>query len=94
MLWYQFIYLPLHVTGYVMTCWINYWFQWDSHYIYLIMEYCCGGDLSHFIRSHRTLSEYMAKRLLQQIGMYMRFQGNFHYLPFTVPRISLGRPVK
>lgn len=46
--------------------------QWDSDNIYLIMEYCSGGDLSDFIRMHRTLSEYHAKRLMQQIGKYMR----------------------
>ncbi len=25
-------------------------FRWDNRYIFLIMEYCSGGDLSHFIR--------------------------------------------
>ena len=34
------------------------------------MEYCGGGDLSAFIRSRRTLSEYLAKRFLQQIGKW------------------------
>lgn len=42
--------------------------QWDDQYIYLIMEYCSGGDLSNFIRSKRTLPENILKRFLQQIG--------------------------
>jgi serine/threonine protein kinase len=32
------------------------------------MEYCGGGDLSHFIRSKQTLTEATAKRFLRQLG--------------------------
>ncbi|XP_076331911.1 serine/threonine-protein kinase ULK3-like isoform X2 [Tachypleus tridentatus] len=42
-------------------------FQWDSHFIYLIMEYCSGGDLSHFIRWRRRLPEITIRKFLQQI---------------------------
>ncbi|KAH9520193.1 Serine/threonine-protein kinase ulk3 [Bulinus truncatus] len=48
-------------------------FQWDANYIYLIMEYCSGGDLSRFIRSKRALPEHMVKRFLQQIASAMKF---------------------
>lgn len=44
--------------------------QWDSFYIYIIMEYCAGGDLSKFISTRRVLPEYSVKRFLQQIGLY------------------------
>ena len=43
-------------------------FQWDDSYIYLIMEYCHGGDLSKFIRQRRALAEISVKRFLQQLG--------------------------
>ncbi|CAL1526109.1 unnamed protein product, partial [Lymnaea stagnalis] len=48
-------------------------FLWDSNYIYLIMEYCNGGDLSRFIRSKRALPEHIVKRFLQQIASAMKF---------------------
>ncbi|ESP01247.1 hypothetical protein LOTGIDRAFT_230621 [Lottia gigantea] len=48
-------------------------FRWDDVYIYLIMEYCSGGDLSHFIRKKRALPEQIVKRFLQQIAQAMKF---------------------
>ncbi|XP_077328784.1 serine/threonine-protein kinase ULK3 isoform X2 [Lithobates pipiens] len=42
-------------------------FQWDRDYIFLITEYCAGGDLSHFIRSRRILPEKIVQIFLQQI---------------------------
>ncbi|TKS69774.1 Serine/threonine-protein kinase ULK3 [Collichthys lucidus] len=42
-------------------------FQWDAENIYLILEWCSGGDLSRFIRSRRILPERVSKRFLQQI---------------------------
>uniref|UniRef100_A0A8C3F5M3 non-specific serine/threonine protein kinase n=1 Tax=Chrysemys picta bellii TaxID=8478 RepID=A0A8C3F5M3_CHRPI len=43
-------------------------FQWDSDNIYLIMEFCAGGDLSHFIRTRKILPEKVARLFLQQMG--------------------------
>uniref|UniRef100_A0A8C7WDG7 non-specific serine/threonine protein kinase n=1 Tax=Oncorhynchus mykiss TaxID=8022 RepID=A0A8C7WDG7_ONCMY len=43
-------------------------FQWDSENIYLILEWCSGGDLSRFIHSRRLLPERVARLFLQQIG--------------------------
>ncbi|TRZ03062.1 hypothetical protein DNTS_029718 [Danionella cerebrum] len=48
-------------------------FQWDSENIYLIMEWCSGGDLSRFIRSRRILPESVARRCLQQIACALQF---------------------
>ncbi|KAF6352743.1 unc-51 like kinase 3 [Rhinolophus ferrumequinum] len=42
-------------------------FQWDSDNIYLIMEFCAGGDLSHFIHTRRILPEKVARVFMQQL---------------------------
>ncbi|KAK2186540.1 hypothetical protein NP493_197g05000 [Ridgeia piscesae] len=48
-------------------------FQWDANYIYLVMEYCSGGDLGHFIQARHTLSEHTARRFLQQLAFGLRY---------------------
>lgn len=42
--------------------------QWDSDHIYLIMEFCAGGDLSRFIHTRRLLPEKVARVFMQQLG--------------------------
>ncbi|KAK2552845.1 Serine/threonine-protein kinase ULK3 [Acropora cervicornis] len=46
-------------------------FEWNSDYIFLIMEYCSGGDLSRFIRGKRLLPEEIARRFLRQLGVLL-----------------------
>ncbi|KAK7477825.1 hypothetical protein BaRGS_00030903, partial [Batillaria attramentaria] len=48
-------------------------FIWDSKFIYLVMEFCSGGDLSHFIKSKRALPERIVRKFLQQIALAMQF---------------------
>ncbi|KAK9821598.1 hypothetical protein WJX81_003954 [Elliptochloris bilobata] len=36
--------------------------------IYLVMEYCAGGDLAAFIRQRRSVSEVEARALMQQLA--------------------------
>lgn len=43
-------------------------FEWDKHYIYLIMEFCNGGDLSTFLKLKKALHENLVRKFLQQIG--------------------------
>ncbi|GAB1605189.1 serine/threonine-protein kinase ULK3-like isoform X1 [Argonauta hians] len=48
-------------------------FQWDDKFIYLIMEYCTGGDLSYFLKKKRALPELVVRRFLQQIALAIHF---------------------
>lgn len=48
-------------------------FQWDDNYIYLIMEYSSGGDLSNFIKSKRCMPEHVVRKFLRQIVAAMKY---------------------
>merc|ERR1719278_1786760 len=48
-------------------------FNWDSNFIYIVMEYCGGGDLSRYIKLHKRLPERICKNFLQQLGSALRF---------------------
>lgn len=42
-------------------------FTWDAHNIYLILEYCPGGNLAEFIRRKGRLTEFMVQHFAQQL---------------------------
>lgn len=67
-------------------------FQWDSENIYLILEWCSGGDLSRFIRSRRLLPERVARRFLQQIACALKFlhERNISHLDLKPQNVLLS----
>ncbi|XP_039650139.1 serine/threonine-protein kinase ULK3 isoform X2 [Perca fluviatilis] len=70
-------------------------FQWDADNIYLIMEWCSGGDLSRFIRSRRILPERVARCFLQQIACALQFlhERNISHLDLKPQNILLSGSV-
>ena len=53
-------------------------FAWDANYIYIIMDYCGGGDLSQFIRKRSQLSEQTVKLFLQQLAVALKYLRENH----------------
>lgn len=72
-------------------------FQWDADNIYLIMEFCAGGDLSRFIHARRVLPEKVARVFVQQLASALQFlhERNISHLdlkPQNILLSSLERP--
>eukprot|EP00069_Balaena_mysticetus_P013687 bmy_01495T0 len=67
-------------------------FQWDSDNIYLIMEFCAGGDLSRFIHTRRILPEKVARVFMQQLASALQFlhERNVSHLDLKPQNILLS----
>ncbi|KAK2509974.1 hypothetical protein MC885_004345 [Smutsia gigantea] len=67
-------------------------FQWDSDHIYLIMEFCAGGDLSRFIHTRRILPEKVARVFMQQLASALQFlhERNISHLDLKPQNILLS----
>jgi len=48
-------------------------FHWDDKFIYIVMEFCGGGDLSRVISQKKVLPEIQCQRFLQQLGSALQF---------------------
>uniref|UniRef100_A0A0R3RKT4 Serine/threonine-protein kinase ULK3 n=1 Tax=Elaeophora elaphi TaxID=1147741 RepID=A0A0R3RKT4_9BILA len=58
-----------------------YDFQWDRKNVYLIMEYCGGGDLGSFIKHYGSLPEAVTRHFFRQLAsaiQYMRAMNVAH----------------
>lgn len=51
-------------------------FSWDDRFIYIILEYCDGGDLSCFIKKRRKLPEATCRKFLQQLAQALQYLRN------------------
>ncbi|XP_040585619.1 serine/threonine-protein kinase ULK3 isoform X3 [Mesocricetus auratus] len=67
-------------------------FQWDNDNIYLIMEFCAGGDLSRFIHTRRILPEKVARVFMQQLASALKFlhERNISHLDLKPQNILLS----
>ncbi|KAG6460962.1 hypothetical protein O3G_MSEX012337 [Manduca sexta] len=48
-------------------------FTWDDRNIYIIMEFCCGGDLSKYIHKYGRVPEQRVLYFLQQLASALKF---------------------
>jgi len=48
-------------------------FHWDDKFIYIVMEFCGGGDLSRVIKHKTCLPEVQCQRFLQQLASALQF---------------------
>ena len=48
-------------------------FHWDSENVFLVLEYCSGGDLSMFLRRYKRLPERIARKFLRQLALALHF---------------------
>ncbi|CAH8589677.1 unnamed protein product [Schistosoma rodhaini] len=48
-------------------------FTWDASFVYIIMEFCGGGDLGRFLRLKRRLDELLVQRFLQQLALALQY---------------------
>ena len=53
-------------------------FQWDDHYVFLIMELCGAGDLSKFLRSQleKRVSERQTREFTRQLCAALEFMSS------------------
>jgi len=48
-------------------------FQWDDNNIFLILEYCSGGDLSSYIKRYKRLPETVSRKFLRQLALALQY---------------------
>lgn len=68
-------------------------FLYDGKCIYIIMEWCGGGDLSGFIKKKRCLPEPVCRRFLQQLSAALKYlrSHNVCHLDLKPSNLLLGQ---
>lgn len=45
-----------------------FWLAQDNNRLYIVLEFCAGGDLGHYIKRYRQVSEAAARYFLRQLA--------------------------
>lgn len=53
-------------------------YKCSSRYIFIILEYCNGGDLSMYIKKHSKLPEKVCCTLMQQLALAIKFLRSYN----------------
>lgn len=71
-------------------------FEWNSVHIFLIMEFCGGGDLSNFVHSRQLLKESTARRFLRQLALALQFlrSNGISHMDLKPQNLLLSSPMK
>ncbi len=69
-------------------------FSWDAANIYIVMEFCAGGDLSKFIKARTRLDERVCLAFLRQLALALRYlrSENVAHLDLKPSNILLMTP--
>lgn len=59
--------------------------------MYLVMEFCGGGDMAAYIRQHGRISDMVARSFIQQLGAGLKalWQNNFVHVSQIIDSIRL-----
>eukprot|EP00256_Glycine_max_P062465 XP_014631939.1 serine/threonine-protein kinase ATG1t isoform X2 [Glycine max] len=47
-----------------------HFFQYDGC-VYLVLEFCAGGNLASYIQNHGRVHQQIARKFMQQLGLYV-----------------------
>lgn len=69
-------------------------FTWDARFIYLILEYCPGGNLAEFIQTKKRLTEFTVQHFAQQLvqGLQVLHSENIIHSDLKPANILLSIP--
>ncbi len=70
-------------------------FQWDTQNVFLVLEYCSGGDLSMFLRKYKKLPERIARKFLRQLSLALFYinQKNVAHMDLKPQNLLLSSKV-